>query len=136
MYDLFKLSRLLDSRLAGNVLSLSVLQGLNYILPLLTIPYLVNVLGIGKFGVLAFALAVVGYLGVVVEYGFNLSATKNVSEVRTDRAKLSDIFTHVLLIKIVLLVICFLVLQFAILASEELSEYELIFNLTFLIISL
>ena len=44
------------SALRKNIVWLFVLQGANYILPLVTIPYLVRVLGPGNLGRIAFAV--------------------------------------------------------------------------------
>lgn len=89
-------------RLLGNMASLFTLQGANYALPLVTLPYLVRVLGPEKFGIIAFAQAFIQYFVVATDYGFNLSATRDVAVYREDSQKLGEIIGAVMAIKIAL----------------------------------
>jgi len=96
--------------IATNYFSLSILQIANYILPLLTLPYLVRVLGAEKFGLIMFAQALATILTVLVDFGFNLSGTREVSVARNEREKLSEIFSAIMIIKIFLIFLAFLIL--------------------------
>ncbi|HXH50939.1 MAG TPA: flippase [Terriglobia bacterium] len=78
------LRRGLRSSVGKNTLSLYSIRFANYILPLIIVPYLVRVLGPEEFGLLGFAQGLVAYFGVIVDYGFDWSATRMISVGRED----------------------------------------------------
>lgn len=80
-------------RLRNNIAALGLVQISNYLLPLITLPYLTRVLGAEAFGKVAFAQVVMTYFVLLVDYGFSWSATRKVSAQRADRDALSRTFT-------------------------------------------
>jgi polysaccharide transporter, PST family len=99
-----------SSKLRKNIAALSVLQLLNYALPLAVIPYLGRILGPAQYGLLVFSQATINYANSVTDYGFNLSATRLIARHRQDRTALSRIFWSTIAAKTLLMAICFLVL--------------------------
>ena len=118
-------------RLLSNFFSLSSIQMVSYILPMITIPYLVRVLGVEKFGLIAFAQAFVQYFVIFSDYGFGLSATKEIAEHRNAPMKLREIFSSVLVIKLVFVLVSFLLLSLLIFNVEEFNEEWKLYYLTF-----
>ncbi len=119
-------------RLLSNFFSLSVLQVFTYILPLLTLPYLVRVLGVDKFGLVMFAQSFIIFFNIFVDFGFNLSATKEVSIYRDDKDKLTEIFSSVMTIKLILILVSLLVLSVIVLSFEKFSKDCNLYFITFL----
>lgn len=119
-------------RLLSNFFSLSILQTFTYILPLLTLPYLVRVLGSEKFGLVVFAQAFIIFFNILVDYGFNLSATREISVNRENKEKLTEIFSSVMSIKFILIGISFTILSIIIFSFENFSNNIDLYYLTFL----
>lgn len=102
------LRRVRGSALTHNALAMLGTQIATYAFPLATIPYLARVLGPVHWGIVAFAQALGLYLAMVVEFGFNLSATRRVARAWDDRKQLEEIAAGVMGAKIFLAILCLL----------------------------
>jgi len=60
-------------------MSLSGIQFVQYLLPLVTFPYLTRVLGPANFGRIAFAVAFINYFQLLTDYGFVYSAPREIA---------------------------------------------------------
>ncbi len=110
-----------------------LVQIANYIFPLITLPYLVRILGPEKYGLVAFAQSFIGYFILITNYGFDLSATREISIYRGQKEKLSEIFSSVMYAKVLLLSLCFFIFFFF-LQVDKFKKDSLVYVLTFGII--
>lgn len=89
-----------------NFTYLSILNGLNIVLPLLVIPYLTNVIGVAHYGVYAYILVLVQNINVVTQYGFQFSATKKISQNRDDHSFLEQYCSNILCARFLVATLC------------------------------
>ena len=115
-----------------NFSALTVLQIGNYLFPLVTFPYLVRVLGPAKYGLVNFAAAFTAYFTIIVNYGFHLSATREISVIRDDAEKLARKFWTVIFTKFLLLLLSVPLFAILIFSFEKFSSNVSVYTLSFL----
>lgn len=120
--------------LVSNFLWLSILRLVGFVFPLITLPYLSRVIGVDKFGIIAFAASVIYFLEIFVDFGFNYTATRDIAKNRDNRQLVERIFSDVFWSKSLLMLVGFIILLFVILISKECRENSLLLFITFLYI--
>ena len=86
----------------SNTAYLSVLEILKMVMPFVALPYLIQTVGTENYGIVVFAQTVISYFIVLVNFGLDVSAVKDVSVARNDLPKLNEVVSSVLLIKTIL----------------------------------
>ena len=98
--------KLLRQGLVQNIVALYGVQICTYALPLITFPYLARVLGPTGWGSVVFAQAIGVVIAVFVEYGFDISASRDTSRHRGEPRHLSELISGVLGAKAILAALC------------------------------
>ena len=120
------------SALAWNILWLYGLQGLNYVAPLVLLPYLVRVLGVERYGLVVVSQSIAQYFIIATDYGFNFSATRAITTNRNDRMAISRIFWTVISVKAFLLALGALVMAAMLLWIPRFHAESAIYGVAYL----
>ncbi len=107
-----------------DVLYLILLQGVNHLLPLIVTPYMMLKLGVDGYGYFGFSFAVLQYFILIVDFGFNLSATKRIALVYDNRYMMNKVFTATMFAKILLFVISTIFFFIFCFCFERISCYQ------------
>jgi len=121
---------LIHKTLVQNFSYLSALQVFNMLLPLITYPYLIRVIGVETYGLIIFAQAIIGYFVIFVSFGFNISATKEVSINRENKEKLSEIVSSVLILKGSFFLLSLLIITILLYIIPQARGYKILYYLT------
>ena len=129
-----KIRSLLKSRdsktLLGNFFSLSALQLVGMILPLVTLPYLLRVIGFSKYGIIILAVSLIAYFQSITDYSFKITATRDVAIFKNSPKKLNTIYSKVIIVKSVFIIISFFIITLIILLYPPFYEERKVFFLT------
>src|SRR5687768_11201833 len=123
-----------NSSLFKNFLSLSLLQAANNVLPIISIPIIVRIIGPDKFGVINFASVVMSYFILLTNYGFDLTATRAIALNRHNGQTRSNVFNEVLYAKLLLFGMSLLIFLVLLNTMPQLREEKQVAIYSFLIV--
>lgn len=120
--------RNIKNRLIKNTAMLYIMNIAKLIFPLLTLPYLTRVLSVDSYAVVVYVKSVMTYAQLIIDFGFILSATKDIVKADYDKEEIGVITGNVILGKAILSGISFLVL-IVMTASIKLLRQNILYTL-------
>jgi len=115
-----------------NIFSLYFINGINYLLPLLTTPYIARIIGAEKLGLITFSTAFISYFTVLIDYGFNMSATRSLSLIKNSAEKMNDLFNTILVVKCLFFLITFLFISIIIYSIPKFNQFWYLHYIVFI----
>jgi PST family polysaccharide transporter len=119
--------------LVKNVFSLGLVQIANYVFPFITVPIVSRIIGPDKFGVLSFASSFVTYFTLLINFGFDLSATRAIAANRNNVEERNRIFNQVVLAKVLLFTVSIVLFTIALFTVPQLRNEKEVAIFSFLL---
>jgi O-antigen/teichoic acid export membrane protein len=98
-----------NKALSKNYGALTIIQASNYLLPFLTLPFIVRAIGPERFGAINFSIAIVTYFILFINFGFDFTATRRVAQNKEDSAMINVLFSQIFYARVALFVISVLI---------------------------
>jgi len=89
-------------QLFTNFFALYLNNAVNYIVPLIIVPYILRTVGVNYYGYFVFAFAFASYFKIIVDFGFDITVTKQIIEHQHNREMLSELFSLLLFSRVIL----------------------------------
>lgn len=96
--------------LLENFISLSTLELVGLVLPLITLPYVLRILDFEKYGIVILSLSLVAYFQSLTDYSFRITATRDVAIFKSNPVKLNIIYSKVIIVKSLFLILSLCIL--------------------------
>jgi PST family polysaccharide transporter len=100
---------------------------LTLILPLVTYPYLIKVLGAKNYGLVMWAWSISEIFIVFIKFGFDTLGVKLVSENRDNKLRLREVFSQITYVKIVLLLFSILIFIILLFSLDKINNNATLF---------
>ena len=124
--SLLPIGNFIRNKSIQNFLFLAIIQSSNVLISIISMPLLIQNIGVDQFGLVNLALAVIVLMNVLVVYGYNLSAPREVAISQKDKTALSHLVSNVFSAKILLASSAAFVILVAVFGLNLFKEYQII----------
>lgn len=111
-----------------------LLQGTNYLVPLILIPVLLSRVGLENYGLISLAQSVMFIFVTLCDFGFNLTGTRLLSQNVDDQSYARTLATNIFLIKSVMLLVSFGILVVLVLIIPDWRVDAMLFCSSYLMV--
>lgn len=109
-----------------NFLFLAVIQSSNVLISIISMPLLIQSIGVDQFGLVNLALSVIILLNILVGFGYNLSAPREIALRQEDKEALSHVVSNVFSGKVLLAALSTFLILFGAFGLNLFPEYRMI----------
>ena len=99
-----------NKKIVNNTIMLMIFNITKIIMPFITLPYLTRVLTTDTYGVVTYAKTVMTYMQIFVDFGFVLSATKDIVKVKDNKEKMALVIGDTMIARVILGLIGFIII--------------------------
>lgn len=121
----------MKNKVLGNTLMLYIMTFAKMIFPLITLPYLTRILTVDGYAVVSYVKSAMIYMQILLDFGFLLSATKDIVKVIDNSQSVSEILGETLQAKFLLAILASIAISIAIFTIPMLRENVLYTYLSF-----
>lgn len=123
---LLPLSNFIKNKSIQNFLFLAIIQSSNVLISIISMPLLITSIGVDQFGLVNLSLSVIILLNILVGFGYNLSAPRDVAVSQEDKLSLSNLVSRIFSAKILMATLSTLFILLAVYGFNLFKEYQLI----------
>jgi len=128
-YSFFK--RIVGSSVFSDYFKIGIIQGLNYLIPLLIIPVIVRLIGKENFGLVAYSQAFITYFLLLINYSFDFTATRDLASIEEHKEKVNKLFNGVLQTKIFLFLVSSILFCIVVFSFPSFRKYSVLHVILF-----
>lgn len=112
----------MSKKIFKNASYLGIVQLVNYVFPLITVPYVSRIIGPEGYGIINYATTFVGYFSLLIAYGFDLTGTRRIVRYLEQPSQINQIVSEILTARILLFVISIFLFTLALIYFKPIQD--------------